>query len=306
MTAFWHEDKLTTVDGISLTKLAQSIVTLWHPCYASLEEVQSWRNFMLEKEIKQPFKQAFREVYLVTDAEIRTSTYSNRFLDHILRHHKFAALAKQRLWTYANVYTHDDPYIDYPEFDISAGFDISSDYDFASTGRVHFRDLKQNEALRMEEVPAILFSETMRDMDLFVGVCSIGIEEEWHQNLHIDYWQRYSTTALSETALTRRDILTNMIPKLKIKDQCELTNKYLKIKGKIRTYKIHLGSGNILMEPNDQYLCIVPDRKKTTQGDKVFLPFDEDMIFSIIMSKAFLLADDDKITDPVILNQIHS
>jgi hypothetical protein len=26
----------------------------------------------------------------------------------------------------------------------------------------------------------------------------------------------------------------------------------------VRTYRIYLGSGNILMEPNDQYLCIVP------------------------------------------------
>src|SRR6516162_7129953 len=26
--------------------------------------------------------------------------------------------------------------------------------------------------------------------------------------------------------------------------------------------KIHLGSGNILMEPNDQYLCIVPDARR--------------------------------------------
>jgi hypothetical protein len=27
------------------------------------------------------------------------------------------------------------------------------------------------------------------------------------------------------------------------------------VKGELRTYRIHLGSGNILMEPNDQYLC---------------------------------------------------
>jgi len=30
--------------------------------------------------------------------------------------------------------------------------------------------------------------------------------------------------------------------------------------GDLRTYKIHLGSGNVLMEPNGQYLCIVPTR----------------------------------------------
>lgn len=70
----------------------------------------------------------------------------------------------------------------------------------------------------------------------------------------------------------------------------------------MRTYRIHLGSGNILMAPNDQYLCIVTARGKA--ADQVFLPFEGDAMLSVILSKAFLLADDRKITDPTILNQI--
>jgi hypothetical protein len=44
------------------------------------------------------------------------------------------------------------------------------------------------------------------------------------------------------------------------------------------------------MEPNDQYLCIVPgqDQKGSSQ---VFLPFEGDRTLAIILSKAFLLAD---------------
>ncbi|MDZ4705311.1 MAG: hypothetical protein SH848_15405 [Saprospiraceae bacterium] len=38
-----------------------------------------------------------------------------------------------------------------------------------------------------------------------------------------------------------------------------MEGNYLHVAGKIRSYKINLGSGNILMEPNDQYLCIVQD-----------------------------------------------
>ena len=49
-------------------------------------------------------------------------------------------------------------------------------------------------------------------------------------------------------------------PRLKIADRCTLDRRFLVVRGDLRTYKIHLGSGNILMEPNDQYLCIVPDR----------------------------------------------
>lgn len=76
------------------------------------------------------------------------------------------------------------------------------------------------------------------------------------------------------------------------------------VKGKLRTYKIHIGSTNILMEPNDQYLCIVPDRSKPALVPNVFLPFEWDTGLSIILSKAFLLAEDDQIEDGTIVRQI--
>ena len=304
-SAMWNDGELINSNGTKITQFHDSNVSLWHPCNASLEEVQDWRNFILTNEIKQPFKQAYREIYLVTDAEVTTSTYSNRYLNHIIRHQKFVALAKQRLWEYASVFAVDYPNIEYSDYKIKATLDINGRHEYVTTERVHFRDISKNEAMPMEEIPPIIFSETMRDVDLFVGVCSIGAEEIWHGNLHRDYWSGYSKSKLSETAETRKSILKNIIPRLKIKDQCELTDKYLIIKGKVRTYKIHLGSGNILMEPNDQYLCIVPDRSKKSNSDKIFLPIDDDYIFSIILSKALLLADDDKITDQVILNQIN-
>jgi hypothetical protein len=60
------------------------------------------------------------------------------------------------------------------------------------------------------------------------------------------------------------------------------------------------------MEPNDQYLCIVQGRGSGAAGatDGLFLPFEGDSVFAIILSKAFLLADDTKITDPTITQQI--
>ena len=74
------------------------------------------------------------------------------------------------------------------------------------------------------------------------------------------------------------------------------------VRGDLRTYRIHLGSGNILMAPDDQYLCIVAARDG--RAGKLFLPFDDDPVLSVILSKAFLLADDTKITDPSITRQI--
>ena len=100
--------------------------------------------------------------------------------------------------------------------------------------------------------------------------------------------------------------MDRLVPRLKIAGQCSFADKFMVVKGCLRTYKIHLGSGNILMEPNDQYLCIVPDRSSLAAkaSDKVFLPFEGDGMLSVILSKAFLLVDDQKIKDETIRRQI--
>ncbi len=61
------------------------------------------------------------------------------------------------------------------------------------------------------------------------------------------------------------------------------------------------------MEPGNRYLCIVraPGGPTATRGN-AWLPFEGDGMLSTILSKALLLADDEKIRDPTILSQIRS
>jgi hypothetical protein len=163
--------------------------------------------------------------------------------------------------------------------------------------------------LPLTEVPALVFSEIMRDVDMFVGVCSVGNDPAWQdggpQGRYRDYWSDYSFGDLSATAQTRREVLERLLPRLKIASRCSLTDKFLVVRGDLRAYKIHLGSGNILMEPNDQYLCIVQDRSAGKNEVPVnFLPFEGDQRLALILSKAFLLAADTRITDPTITRQI--
>ena len=178
-------------------------------------------------------------------------------------------------------------------------------FNFVSTDQVRF--YRDNQVIALEDVPALVFSEIMRDVDLFVGVTSIGNDVNWQDNGNTrmnEYWYNYSFAELSESSKVREAALQRLIPRLKIAPQCTFDGRYLMVKGTFRTYKIHIGSGNILMSPNDQYLCIVPDKSNKT-SDKVFLPFEGDALLSIILSKAFMLAEDDKIKDTSILSQIH-
>jgi hypothetical protein len=152
----------------------------------------------------------------------------------------------------------------------------------------------------------LVFSEAMRDVGLFIGVSSIGADPAWNDHgegrTFSDYWQRFSLAELGPAAEVRREVLSQLLPSLAIADRCTLEPRFLAVRGDLRSYRIHLGSGNILMSPNDQYLCIVAARN--AKAAKVFLPFDDDPMLTMILSKAFLLAADTTITDTSITAQI--
>ncbi len=73
-------------------------VRLWHPARTTPDEVRAWRDYVVAAGLRQPFKQAFREIYLLTPAEETTATYSNRFAAHYPRYRQANALMRTRGW----------------------------------------------------------------------------------------------------------------------------------------------------------------------------------------------------------------
>ncbi|MEU4231877.1 DUF4132 domain-containing protein [Nonomuraea sp. NPDC026600] len=287
-------------------------VRLWHPAGASLEEVRAWREVVQGKELRQPYKQAFREVYLLTPAEEATGTYSNRFAGHVVDYRKLRALFKQRGWQ-SNFLGPWDGGADGEAQRLLTGGRWRATLDhglydegYAVTDQVRFHrpaEGRWHEA-PLTEVPALVFSEAMRDVDLFVAVTSITADPQWADSgpdRLRDYWRTGSFAALPPSAEVRRDVLSRLIRRTAIADRCAMTDRFLVVQGDLRTYKIHLGSANILMEPNDAYLCIV---SAVDPHAGLFLPFEEDGRLALILSKAFLLANDTAITDPSITRQI--
>lgn len=317
----FNQGRLEDVHGHVIVPPDNAIISQWHPIHHAEAEITTWRHRLSEIGITQPFKQAHREVYILTDAERMTATYSNRFAAHIIRQGQFRALAGARNWKSPTVgYWGQDP-IQIASKELPDGWkaefwiSASDAADQAPSGALAFLSTDQVRFYRssleptpLEQVPPLLFSEVMRDVDLFVGVSSVGNDPNWIAGGRAarlgDYWHSYSFGDLTATASTRKEVLQRLIPRLKIASQCSFSDKFLIVKGAKRTYKIHLGSGNILMEPNDQYLCIVPDARARAGQETLFLPFEGDNTLSIIISKAFLLADDVKIEDVTILRQI--
>ncbi len=101
-------------------------VSIWHPLQArDPSEVLQWRTWLESHGISQPFKQAHREVYLLTDAERETQVYSNRFAAHIIRQHQFAALCQQRGWRFdlqGDWDSYNAPYLEFPQYDLRLSF----------------------------------------------------------------------------------------------------------------------------------------------------------------------------------------
>ncbi|MEU1413738.1 DUF4132 domain-containing protein [Streptomyces sp. NPDC005731] len=291
-------------------------VRLWHPLRSDTRAVRAWRDLLSERHIRQPFKQAFREIYLLTPAEEQTRVYSNRFAAHLVHYRRMFALFRARGWRSDLLGPWDGGDDDEAERTFAAGewrvrffhswADWAGENELASTDQVRF-DRRVEGAWRevpLTEVPPLVFSEAMRDVDLFVGVTSIAADPDWTdrgEDRYAAYWRTATFGALTASAEVRREALERIVPRLKIAARCALDGRFLVVRGDLRSYRIHLGSANILMEPDDSYLCIVPSRGKS--AGNVFLPFEDERL-SLILSKAFLLAADTEITDETILRQI--
>jgi len=343
-TAIYFEGRLEDWAGHVVEPAPDARMRLWHPLRSDVQTVLSWRCWLEDHGVRQPFKQAHREVYLLTDAERQTATYSNRFATHILKQHQFGALCRERGWQFnlmGQWDSHNTPYLDLPRYKMRVEFDVDFPADETEisghaiylairTGPVRFMPLGPKpgkfefrglatmprtmeefqrampQPLALETIPAIVFSEVMRDCDLFVGITSIGADPNWlfdHPgDQHGDYWREFAYGDLSASAENRREIVAALLPKLALRDRCRLEGKYLLVRGDLHEYRIHLGSGNVIIEPGSRYLCIVHG-----PGDSVArlpLPFDGDRILALILSKAFLLVDDTKIKDETIRRQL--
>jgi hypothetical protein len=342
----WQDGAFRDVNGTPVA-LDNAEITLWHPIGRAVAEVVAWRDRLSALAVVQPFKQAHREVYLVTDAERRTNTYSNRFAGHIVKQHQMRALAHLNGWSMIlHTGIHGGPgkcpaRLALPRFGLIAEYWVEAAGDefmhqsvahvYLATDQLRFfrpgdpgnvetvtaaYDAEISGAVvPIAEVPPLALSEVMRQCDLFIGVASITNDptwidagadvarSDWRERANA-YWRERSFGDVDASGETRKALLQALLPSLAIGKVSHIDGRFLRVKGRLREYKIHLGSGNILMEPNGQYLCIVPKPGGRFGAKPVPLPFEGDELLSIVLSKAALLAADDKIKDPTILSQI--
>src|SRR5262249_39295707 len=154
-----------------------------------------------------------------TPAERDTETYSNRFAAHIVAYKQLYALMKGRGWDGQMLGPWDsgdttEVYRVLPGGTWRAGWRLfyqgtrNDGLECATTDRVG-RDRREGGTWRrvpLAEAPPVVFSEAMRDVDMFVSVTSIAGDRTWEDRGDDfgAYWQRASEAELTATAKVRR------------------------------------------------------------------------------------------------------
>ncbi|BBP59971.1 DUF4132 domain-containing protein [Pseudomonas sp. St316] len=277
---------LTVTDLEGRQHVAEKTLRIAHPFHLfTAGQLSAWQKEVVTHRRVQPFKQAFRELYLLTPAERDTGLWSNRFAGHRLKGKVAARLLQVRNWSTSSV---EDIYYESKEHGIYAMFNFLDTGHFLSeTEHFTFDTIafhRDHKAIPLDQVPPLLFSEVMRDADLLVSVAHAA--------------DGYSTS--NETLQRRAELVGELIQGLGLRNvKCE--GHFLHVTGQRANYRIHLGSAAIHIEPGN-YLCIVPAGSSSTE---FYLPFaDTDKKMAEVLSKMFLLLDDMNITDNLILEQI--
>jgi len=284
---WWHGKAFQTTSGEE--SVNDQALRLAHPHDLFVDG--HWPEFqeqvMLEG-LVQPFKQVFREYYPITPAETQAHR-SARYAGHHVQPTKAAALFKTRGW----VAVHEEGVrkTDHAEgvnvwVDTAVGYGTPNEVEGAGINAVYFVRKGETEAMLLSSVPPRLFSEAMRDLDLVVSVAHVGgVDPEASQS----------------TVEMRADLLRETMRLLKL-GNVRVEHQHALIQGHHAQYSVHLGSGTVHRLPGG-FLCLIPVHNQH-QG-RLFLPFaDPDPRTAEVISKVLLLAEDKKIQDPTILEQL--
>lgn len=265
------------------------LVTIAHPYDMYRDGHWEWyQRYLFEKGIVQPFRQVFRELYVKTDEELEMCD-TRRYSGNQIQPAKTAACLKSRRWV-ADI-ENGLQKVYYKENIVATIYAMAdwfspADIEAPTLEWVSFYDRKNGKPMKIRDIPDIIFSEVMRDVDLAVSVAHAG---------GVDPETSHSTIEM------RAALVEFTLPLFKLKNVM-IEKSHAHIKGKYGDYSVHLGSG-VVHKLGGTMINILPVHSQ--HRGKLFLPFaDDDPKTAEIITKILFLAEDGKIKDPTILNQI--
>ena len=272
---------------------ASEVLRIAHPVdllAAGAEAWHEWQRDAFRREIVQPFKQVFRELYPPTAQELADGTFSRRYAGHQVGPRQALALLGGRGWV---MRPEEGVRRTFHDLRLSAelwfleSFLSPAEVEGLTLEAVRFtRSTGDRELVAVGDVPPRAFSEVMRDLDLVVSVAHAG---------GVDPEASASTVEMRSTLVEETCRLLE-VPNVRIDGPRAV------IDGSLAEYSVHLGSAVAHRRPGGA-LFIVPIHSQ--QRGRLFLPFaDDDPKTAEVLAKVLLLARDKDIRDPSILDQI--
>ena len=286
---FLTEEGIVDYQGNLTTVSSKERLLIVHPFDLYREGHWSeYQKLLFQKQIRQPFKQVFRELYVKLSEELEKGE-SMLFSGNQIQPQKTVGALRGRRW----VADYDDGLqkVYYKENIVARIYAMADwfspgDIEAPTLEWVVFLDRKTGMTMKIKEIPDVIYSEVMRDVDLAVSVAHAG---------GVDPEASHSTIEMRR-ALVECNLALFGISNVKVEGNFAL------IKGKLGEYTVHLGSG-VVHQMGNAMLYVVPVHSQ--HRGRIFLPFvDEDPKTAEIMSKILLFAEDTKIKDPGILSQI--
>lgn len=248
-----------------------------------------WQRQCFEAERVQPFKQVFRELYVLTENEKIENKVSRRYAGHQVNPRQALALLGSRGWINKpeegiRRTFHDQDLSAWVEF--QECFYTPAEIEGLTLEGIHFSKKGKWESIALDKIPPLIFSEVMRDIDLVVSVAHRGgVDPE----------------ASASTIEMRTDLLRETLAVLSV-ENVRIENKHALVEGKLGQYNVHLGSAITHIMPGGS-LMLIPVHSQ--HRGRLFLPFaDDDPKTAEVLSIVLLLARDEQIKDPNILDQI--
>ena len=286
---FLSEDGLTDWSGQIFAVTPKTQVRIAHPWDLYRDgHWQDYQNVLFEKQIRQPFKQVFRELYVKLTEELNKRE-SRLFSGYQIQPKKTVATLRTRRWVAD--YESGLQKVYYKENLVAVIYALAdwfspSDIEAPTLESVVFYDRKDFSQKKISDIPDRIYSEVMRDVDLAVSTAYVG---------GVDPESSHSTVEM------RRVIVEGNLKLFGVKN-VRLERNHAVIDGQLGQYTVHLGSG-VVHQTGNAMLYILPVHSQ--HRGKLFLPFvDEDPKTAEVWSKILLLAEDKKIKDPAILAQI--
>lgn len=264
-------------------------LTVAHPFH--MYKAGVWHDiqkYIFAGKIVQPFKQVFRELYVKTDEELNME-HSLRYASNQIQPKKTIGCLKSRHWV-ADI---EDGLqkVYYKENIIARIYALAdwfspADIESPTLEWVVFSDRKTGKDLKIKDIPDIIFSEVMRDVDMAVSVAHAG---------GVDPETSHSTVEM------RKAIAEFTMPLFKLSN-VTFTKNHAVIEGKRANYTVHLGSG-VVHQESGPMINVLPVHSQ--RRGRIFLPFvDDDPKTAEVLTKILFFAEDNKIKDPYVLEQI--